>query len=478
MSPQQVSAHPQTVDTRHWWMLPVILVPVLMAQFDLFVVNVALPVLKADLDARPGALELIVGGYAFSYAAGLISGGRLGDLLGHRRLFLGGMTAFGVASLLCGLAQSPTQLVLARVVQGATASAMVPQVLALIAAIYPATERPRALSWFGVTMGVGAVAGQVLGALLVSADLWGLGWRAAFLVNLPIVAITVSLGTVMLPRVTARHDVEFDLIGTAAITTSLALVLLPLTLGHQHGWPWWAWTCLVASAPAMVAALTWEKRVLRRGGAPLLDVRLFASPAFNRGLIVNAVAFAGFFSFVFALSLTLQDGLRLSTLEAGLTFGPLGLGFAAASIAGKPFIARYGSRVVTAGTALACVGLGLVILVLAIYGGDVTAWALVVPIVVTGMGNGLAIPAVIGAVLTDIEPAQAGAASGVLTTSQQFASALGVGGLGTVFFVALGDRTGAGPHVAALQWSAICSLALMSTASLVSRRLPQPDDNT
>src|SRR4051812_15052738 len=148
-----------------------------MALFDFFVVNIAAPSLERDLHAGPAALELVVGGYAFTYASGMVTGGRLGDLFGHRRLFLAGMAAFTLASLLCGLAQTPGQLVTARLLQGLTGAAMVPQVLALITGIFPVEERPRAMGWFGVTIGIGSVAGQVLGGLLLDADLFGLGWR-------------------------------------------------------------------------------------------------------------------------------------------------------------------------------------------------------------------------------------------------------------------------------------------------------------
>src|SRR5579859_6905858 len=177
---------PMETASRRWLMLPVVLLAMFMAGFDIWVVNVAAPSLQRDLHVSDASLQLIVGGYAFMYASGMVTGGRLGDLLGYRRLFMIGVASFALASLLCGLAQSPAELVVARLLQGPTGAAMVPQVLALITATFPARERSRALAWFGVTVGVGFVSGQVLGGGLIEADPFGLGWRAIFLVNVPV----------------------------------------------------------------------------------------------------------------------------------------------------------------------------------------------------------------------------------------------------------------------------------------------------
>src|SRR6266567_1045277 len=173
-------------DSRRWLMLPVVLLAMFMAGFDIWVVNVAAPSLQRDLHVSDAALQLIVGGYAFMYASGMVTGGRMGDLVGYRRMFMIGVATFAAASLLCGLAQSPAELIGARLLQGLTGAAMVPQVLALITATFPAPERSRALAWFGVTMGLAFVSGQILGGLLLQANILGLGWRAIFLVNVPV----------------------------------------------------------------------------------------------------------------------------------------------------------------------------------------------------------------------------------------------------------------------------------------------------
>jgi MFS family permease len=460
---------------RNRLILPVLLAAIFMGQFDLFVVNVAAPGLAVDLGAGPAALELVVGGYAFTYAGALITGGRLGDLFGHRAAFLAGVGSFTMASLLCGLARSPAELVGARLLQGLTAAVMVPQVLAMITATFGPAERARALSWFGVTMGIGAVAGQVLGGGLLVVDLLGLGWRVIFLVNLPIGLITLALAAKLLPSTRPAGKARLDPVGMVAVSGALALALAPLVLGRSAGWPPWAWTSLTLAGPALAGAVWWERRLQQRGGQPLLDLGLFRIAAFSRGLLVNVGVFSSFNGFLFALTLVLQSGLGLTPLRAGLTFCPLGVAFAAAPIAGRRQVPRFGARVITVGTAVAGAGLGGLLIVLAALGQDVTAPMLVGPMVLVGMGNGVALPALIAGVLTDVEPGRAGAAAGVLTTAQQFAGAAGIAVLGGVFFQVLGSRDDLAGHVDALRWQVALSLLIALSGSLISRKLPRPD---
>ncbi len=467
-------SHPiSTTDPRRWMMLPVILSATFMALFDFFVVNVAAPSLETELHAGPAALELVVGGYAFTYAAGMVTGGRLGDLFGYRRLFLTGMAAFSVASLLCGLAQTPAQLVAARLLQGVTGAAMVPQVLALITSTFPAAERPRAMSWFGVTMGVGAVAGQVLGGLLLNADVFGLGWRAIFLINVPVGLAALAFAARLLPGNRSVRHPRLDLAGALGVSGSLALALVPLILGREQGWPAWTWVSLAAALPAMSLTLGWERRLTRRGGDPLLDLTLFRDRSFSAGLPINA-AFMGYFgSFMFVMTLLLQGGMGMSALDAGLTFAPLGVLFAATSVLGRPFIARYGVRVITAGGLVAGAGLLILAIELQSLGGDITAAWLFVPTGLVGLGNGLAFPALVGAVLTGVRPTHAGAAAGVLATTQQFASAAGVAALGAVFFGVLGTRPARADFAAAAESVTFLALALVLAASALTALLPR-----
>ncbi|WP_106976731.1 MFS transporter [Streptomyces sp. NRRL B-24484] len=459
---------------KRWLMLPVILAAMFMAQFDLYVVNVAAPSLAHDLSAGQAALELIVAGYAFTYASGLITGGRLGDLYGSRAVFLTGTVAFTVASVLCGIAQSPGQLVAARLVQGLTGAAMVPQVLALITSVFPPAERARALSWFGVTVGVGAVAGQVLGGALLEADVAGLGWRVIFLVNLPIGLVMLGFAARLLPHREPTAKPSLDPVGAIGVPVGLALALVPLILGRIQGWPAWTWVSLVASVPAMALTLLWERRLARRGGQPLLDLSLFSDRAFSRGLAVSIATFSGFFSFMFTLTLVLQSGLGLKPLAAGFVFTPLGLAFSGASIASQRITAKYGSRMITTGGSIAAVGFVALLIVLGVSGDHTGPARLIGPMVLIGLGNGLAVPALVGSVLAGVRLQQAGAAAGVLTTAQQFASAAGVAVIGSVFFAGLGTPKGVGSYAAAFQWVGVIDLVLVLIAAAVSLSLPRP----
>ncbi|WP_344270521.1 MFS transporter [Actinomadura napierensis] len=422
--------------------LPVILSATFMVSFDYMVVNVATPSLQRDLHAGPIALELVIAGYAFTYASGMVTGGRLGDLFGHRRLFLFGMAAFTAASLLCGLAQSPGQLVAARLLQGLTGAAMVPQVLALITSAFPAEERPRAMAWYGVVLGGGGIAGQVGGGLLLQADLFGLGWRTIFLVNVPVGAAALVLAARSLPGTRSGRRPRLDPAGAAGISGALALALVPLALGREQGWPAWTWISLAASVPVMAATLLWERRLARTGGEPLLDLGLFRARSFDLGLAINVAFLASFGSMNVVLTMLLQGGLRLTPLEAGLEFGPMALLTMVASLFGRPLVARFGAGVLVCGTVVTALGVLALAAQLHVLGGDVTAAGLLVPLGLVGLGGGLTLPSVIGAVMSGIRPAEAGAASGVLSTAQQFSGATGVAVLGAIFFGALGAHPG------------------------------------
>jgi EmrB/QacA subfamily drug resistance transporter len=456
-----------------WRALPVLLVATFMALFDLFVVNVAAPSIGTELHSGTAALELVIGGYSFTYAAGLVTGGRLGDLYGHRKLFVGGMTAFALASLLCGLANNPTELVIARLFQGATASLMVPQVLAVITAVFPLEERAKALSWFGLTVGVGGVSGQVLGGLLLDWNVLGLGWRAIFLVNVPIGIITAILAWRVLPVTRGAVAYKIDLLGVFGTSLTVALALVPLVLGRSEHWPIWGWIVLALSVPTGYATLRHQQHLARIGGHPLLDLNLFRHRAFTSGIAVNVSFFAGFSGFLLAMTLALQTGLGLTPLHAGLTFAPLGVAFGATALLSKSLVGRYGSLVVTAGTAISAIGLAYLLGSLLISGTAFTAGETLPAMLLVGAGNGLTITTLIGVVLSGVAPARGGIAAGMLVTAQQFSGAVGVAGLGALFFGVLGTSTTRVSFDHALQWTVGGDLVLAIAALALSALLPR-----
>ncbi|MFY9926628.1 MAG: MFS transporter [Streptosporangiaceae bacterium] len=477
-------------DPRRWRALPLVLVATFMASFDYMVVNVALPAFGRDLHAGQAALELVVGGYAFTYASGMVTGGKLGDLFGHRRVFVAGMAAFTLASVLCGISASPAMLVSGRLLQGLGAAAMAPQVLALITSLFPTlAERARALSWFGVALGLGGVCGQVCGGLLLDADVLGLSWRALFLVNVPIGAVTLLLAWRLLPGSSLRGSPSpsavagprprLDLGGVLGVSGSLALVLVPLTFGREQGWPAWTWASMAAAVPAAVLTLRDERRRAQRDAEPLLDLQLFRSRSFSAGLGVNVALMATFSSLMFTTTLLVQQGLGLSARDAGLLFLPLGGLAMVSSLSGRALTAKYGLKVLLAGTLIDVSAMAVPGGVLLTSGGAANAWRLAVPLSLFGFGSGLVLPSLMGVVLSGIRPARAGAASGVLTTTQQFSGAIGIAVLGQVFFAVLGphpDRSGFVFAAATTAWVNLgLSLVVVALAMVLSPlRQPSP----
>jgi EmrB/QacA subfamily drug resistance transporter len=428
---------------------------------DFFAVNVATPVLHRDLGSGPPALELIVGGYGLTFSLGLVTGGRLGDRYGRRRVFFAGMAAFTAASTACGLAPSSDVLVVARLFQGAAAALMVPQVLSIIRVSFPARERRVALGIYGMTIAVGQVSGQALGGILLSADIGGLGWRPIFLVNLPVAALAFLFGFRHVPESVSPARPSLDLAGVGLLTLAAGLLTVPIVEGGALGWPLWCWLFLAAVPVAGAAFTRWERRV-RATRQPLVDLGLFRSKDFRRGLFVNVTLYATITSFFFVLGLYLQTGRGDSPMVAGLTFVPLAAGNFVASLSSSALMGRYGRSTLTAGAALQIAGL-LVLLAAA----DPRQPEILILGAVTlfGLGQGLLIPPIIGVVLARVPVADSGAAAGVLITVQQMAGTIGLA------LVSLGFFAGAGGYVAGFRVACVCDLALAAGSLALSRLL-------
>ncbi len=460
---------------RRWAMLPVVLIAMFMAGFDIWAVNVAAPSLQRDLHVGDASLQLIVGGYAFMYAAGMVTGGRLGDQFGYRRLFMIGVVSFVVASLLCGVSQSPGELVAFRLVQGLTGAIMVPQVVALITATFPPHERSRALAWYGATMGVGFVSGQILGGGLIQSDVFGLGWRSIFLVNVPVGIIAVIVASVVVPHARGHHQSRLDPLGAVGISASLALALVPLTLGRDEGWPVWTWVSMAAALPALALTLAWERRLTRRGGEPMVDLALFRDRAFSAGLVLNFAVIFFFGSFMFILTLLLQSGLGQSPLHAGIDNLPLAVLFMVFCLLGARLNARLGARSITLGTCISGVGVVIFALLALHLGGHLTGWDTAIATTFIGVGQGMTVPSLMSGVLAHIHPQRAGAAAGILTTTQQFAIASGVAIIGAVFYGALGATPTRAGFVSAAQVTFWVDLALLAAAAALTFLLPRKE---
>jgi MFS family permease len=411
--------------------LAVVLIGQAMAVLDANIVNVAAPAMHATLGASGAGLQLIVAGYTIAYAVLLVTGARIGDILGHRRVFLAGVALFTLASLGCGLAPTTGALVALRFIQGAGAAVMIPQVLSLIQRTYTAPgPRARAMSLYATVISGGAVLGQILGGLLVSADLFGSSWRPVFLVNVPIGLLVLAFGR-RLPAGRFDGIRTLDLPGLVVLTPAVLALVLPLVLGQPLGWPLWGWLLLAASVVLFALLGTVERRVGARGGQPILPSSLLRLPGMIAGLGGLFASLAVFGGWLFGLALELQDGLGESPLRAGLTFVPCGVAFAIVSLNWRRLPVRYHERLPMIGFGVTAVGLLWTGLLLhsAGTGGD---W-LYVALAVSGAGMAGAFGALMGRVLSRVPVAMAADASGVVVTVNQLGIVVGIAAFGSLY---------------------------------------------
>jgi EmrB/QacA subfamily drug resistance transporter len=455
--------------TSRWAPLPVVLAGVFMVVLDFFIVNVALPSIQTELHATAGSVEWVVAGYALTSAVFLITAGRLGDRFGRRRVFTIGLALFTLASAGCGAAATPTQLVIARLVQGVAGALLTPNVLSLIGVLYNGPDRARALSVYGTVMGGAAVSGQLIGGALMASNVAGLGWRSCFLINVPIGVLALALAPRLIPESRAQASAHLDGTGTILITAALTAVVLPLLEGRQHGWPAWTWASF-AAAPVFLAVFILHQRALSgRGGSPLLDSSLFRQRSFSAGLVTQLAFWGGQASFFVVLALYLQQGRGLHPLPAGLVFTILASAYLAASMSAPALTVRHGRRVIGGGALVLAAGHALLLAAVAEVGVGGSLAALVPGLLLVGTGMGLVLAPLATTILQSLEPERAGAASGMLTTMQGVGNALGVAVTGVVFFGAL---RGGYAHAFELAVAELAGL-LLAVAAL-SRLLPGP----
>ncbi len=414
--------------------LGIILSATFVQLLDASIVTVAVPAIQADLDAPFSSIQLMIAVYVLAFACTLVTAARLGDIHGRKRMFLIGMTGFTIASALCGLAPTATVLVLSRALQGVMSGLMFPQVLSVIQVTFTPAERGKALGIFGGVIGMASVMGPLAGGALIELDLFDLGWRAIFLVNLPIGIAAIALAVPYLSESRAPQAAKLDLVGALLVMAGLFLVIYPLVEGRSRGWPLWIWAMLLAAVPVILGFLAYEKRLLERGGTPLLAVSLFAERAFDVGLLVTILFFSGLTSFFFTLMLYLQIGFGFTALEAGLTTLPFALAVGVASGTTDGLTARLGRGVLLLGAVFLAVGFGVMAVTVAAADTDVSGWQLLPGMVVAGIGCGLFVAPLTGILLAHIAPKDVGSASGVFTTTQEFAGAVGLALIGVAFF--------------------------------------------
>src|SRR5262245_10242221 len=447
----------------------VILAGAFMVVLDFFIVLVALPSIARDLAATPGQLQLIVAGYGIANAAGLIAGGKLGDVFGRRRMFLAGMALFGVTSVACGLATSGLVLVLARFAQGAAGALLHPQVLALLGLNFPGSKRARAFTAYAMAMGLAGVAGQLLGGVLIEADLFGTGWRSCFYINAPVALLAIAVGLQVLDRETpAASARQLDLWGMALTAAALTCLIVPLSYGREAlSLATNIWLLLYAAGFALAFALSQQLRA-ERGLAVMVPPSLVGARHFKLGVTTIGVFYCGVASFYFVLGLHLQSTLGLSALQSGGVFAILGAAFFVASMGSAPLARKLKRPLVELGALVLAAG-HLLQMALALRGAGVAVMWLA--LVVQGAGIGLVMAPLVSLALSRLPAQHAGVAAGILSTMQSTGNALGVAVVGLFYLAGLWLPAGVGlGHTRFAE--ALLLLALLAAAvSLLARRI-------
>lgn len=459
------------LDPRRWVALVILLAGAFLPPLDFFIVNVALPSIREDFQASASTMQLIISGYATTYAVMLITGGRLGDLYGRRNVFLSGMVAFAAASALCGFAWSPSVLIVGRVLQGFAAAIMAPQALASINALFPDHEKSRALSFYALTFGVASMAGLFLGGALIALNIFGLGWRAIFLINLPVIAIAAPSASIILRETRSEHPSKLDLGGALLIALALFALIAPLIEGREQGWP--IWLLLMLAASPLLFLLFWrhERNLEAAGGDPILAPSLLEVPGLKRGLIA-ALFFYSLAAFWLVFSVYEQSGLGRTPFQAGLAILPAAVGFVLGPFASERILSVFGRYSAAVGMGLQAGGL---FATAALISGD-HAQFLFLALFLIGMGQGIALPNLLKSVVQRVGRTQSGLASGLVNSMLQIGGAFAAAIVGGLFFSILGsaadvDSIGRAYSVAAIAIAICLLIAGWLSAGLPSNKV-------
>jgi len=425
----------ETVVNKHRWLiLGIVLAAEIMDLLDSTIVNVAGPSLKDELGATPSALQWVIGGYTLTLGAGLVLGGRLADRYSRRNVFLLGLVSFTITSLLCAIAPNIESLIVFRLIQGFAGAMVLPHVIGFIRDVFPPEELGKAFAVFGPVFGLGGILGPIIGGFLIDGDIASTGWRAVFLVNIPIGVINIALAWKYLPKHATDHSIKIDLLGSLLIMSSSALMLLPLIQGQEAGWPLWTFLSLAASLFGFGIFALQQRWVISRKNTPLVNPEIFKSKIYNLGLAGIFTFFAGFTGVYLIITLFLQIGEGYSARGAGIANIAIALGTAiGGALSGAVLADKFGTRVLQFGALAQIIGALLLFKALP----DMQSfnfWHIAPGMLVSGFGTGLVVAALFDAILLAIKDELVGSASGVLSAIQSIGSSVGVALFGTVFF--------------------------------------------
>jgi MFS family permease len=413
--------------------LVVLLAGQAMASMDSSILAVAAPSLRTDLGASGGQLQLVVASYTIAFAALVVTGARLGDVLGRRRAFLLGLSCFTLTSLACGLAPTPSFLIVARALQGAAGALMTPQVLSIIQVQFEGEARARAIGAYSMILALGVAAGQVLGGLLVTAQLLSDAWRPALLLNVPVGALLLLFARGSLAHIAPGGGRRLDLAGSVILSVALVALVVPLTFGRDAGWPVWVWPCLGASAAALAGFAAHERRVEARGGLPLFALGLFRLPGVAAGVGAVSLVMSAYAGLLLSLTLYLQGALGFTPLQAGLTFAIYAAGFATASLTWTRCSSLIRDRLPLVGPpamAAAVIGIGL------IAARRWEVWQAGPLLFAAGVGHACAFSPLANRLANAVGLEQAADLSGLIMTASLIGQVLGVAAFSGIYLTA------------------------------------------
>jgi EmrB/QacA subfamily drug resistance transporter len=456
-----------------WIALAIILVGPFLGVIDFFIANIGVPSIRQALGASYGEIELVIAGYGLAYAVCLITGGRLGDIFGRKKTFIVGMGSFALTSAFCGLAPTAGWLIAGRLIQGCAAALMFPQALSFIHVHFSGSSKRLAFSLYGAMIGFGSIVGQLLGGFLIQANLFGLGWRPIFLINLPIGIVTIIAASIFLSESRAENPPKLDLVGVLLLTIGLGLFSYPFMEGQERGWPLWAWYCLLASVPVLWAFFLFERRQSARDQSPLLEPKLFKDPGFIVGLLVTCIYFAGHTSMLLMLSLYLQFSLSLDPMHAGFALVPFSFAFLLGSTVSGKINGYLGRTSLHLGIAVLIIG----IVALTLQAGaapEHLTLAFISTCFLYGIGRGLVTSPLFNTVLSGVPSKDAGAASGVTSTMPQLANSVGIALIGAAVFSVI-PKNGATPvdYAHGFVVSAAINLAMLLVAAALIFFIPK-----
>jgi EmrB/QacA subfamily drug resistance transporter len=447
-----------------WAVFAVVIAANMMDLMDATIVNVAGPSIRDALGGSASTLQWLSAGYTLAFAVFLITGARLGDMFGRRRLFLIGSAGFTLMSAACALAPSTTVLIAFRLAQGAFGALMIPQGFGMLKEVFAEHEMGKVFGAFGPVMGISMLAAPVLAGVLVEANLWGIGWRLVFLINVPI-GIATFLGSIrVLPRTIAHPGIRLDKVGMVLIGIALTAIVYPLIEGREAGWPAWTFLTLGVGAAVLAGFLLWERRT---SGDALIEPSLLANRTYISGILVALATFGAFGGLLLCVSLFTQLGEGFSPIHAGLTLIPMVIGMVVGMGVSIALVGRLGRHLIHLGVLL--IAAGAAVLALTLGGADsASTWDLAPGLALIGLGAGASLGQLFDFILAGVTMDEVGSASGVLEAVQQLSSAIGVAALGTIFFSAFSDRL----PTHALAITAWACLVPLAAAFALTFRLP------